>query len=73
MADDPECQQKMKRKRLLNRLEANNPDYVPDESNLKHPPKAIAITNSKSNSLNKVINVIDSLAILGDEVNQDLS
>ncbi len=39
----------MKRKRLLNRLGANDPDYAPEKSNLKHPPKMIATTNFKSN------------------------
>jgi hypothetical protein len=39
----------MKRKRLLDKLDANDPDYVPEESNLKHPPEMIETTNSKSN------------------------
>ncbi len=46
--DDPEYQQKMKSKHLLNRVDAINPNYFPEEFNLKHPLKTTAITNSKS-------------------------
>jgi hypothetical protein len=72
MADDPVYLQKI-RKQFLERLEANKHDYVPDEANLQHPPKTIAITNSKTKDVspNKIINVMDSLEMLGDDENQD--
>jgi hypothetical protein len=48
-ADDHDCQQMMKRKRLLDILDANDPNYVPEKSYLRHPPPKNATTSSKSN------------------------